>query len=774
MQMTKRLLLTIVVSLAAVLPAAAQSAGEISAAKAIARSYGYSENEINAVMNGDTKGAANGNPETEPIDEKLKTEKNNPDTLSMATPMSGRQAPESEIYGHNFFISDGLSILPSYNAPVPASYVIGAGDKVTVDVWGSASTSFSATVSKDGAITVPHVGPVTIGGKTLAQAETHLKSRMASVYSGLSSGSASLRLTIDRLRGVNVYVVGDVTTPGVYSVPSLSSVTTAIYMAGGVRATGSVRNIQIFRDGTLAGTFDLYDFMCRGKYESNLRLHDGDVISVAIHGPIVTTEGSLVRKRKFEMKEKETIADLLVYAGGFTRSALRERVHIDRNNATVGSSFDVPESNFDSFCLVDGDVISALKFRTQYNNRVVVKGGVQYDGPYAISDSISNVSELIRTAGGIREGVYMDRAIIKRTDENFQPQIIAFNVADVVAGRSNVDLFREDTICFYTIKELNSDMTVDIFGEVNTPGTFQYSEGMTIADLVILAEGYAVGADKSKVEVACRGKNTMGEVKTFNLESDPSKANYVLQPFDIVFIRKYPYYREQQTITVNGEVCYPGTYVVDKNQVRLSDVITRAGGVTNEAFVEGARLIRQMTEAEKERLETVQTYSKHIESDKDTTIFTIKDSLSTYVVAISLQDALKHPGSDADVILTTGDVIEVPMLNNTVKVSGGVYFPNTVTYKSGYGLKNYINEAGGFVKGARRGSVFAVYMNGSSASRGSSKFRIEPGMEIVVPQKDESGGRSMTAQEIASVASVSTTMAYMVVAIVNTMMNMKK
>ena len=789
----KKLIIAICFLAAASMPLLAQTETEIQAAKAVARSYGYSNDEINQVMNrvNGTAGTAgqqvNGQVNTYPSVQYLPGQTPygtvaNPPTSNVAVPVGdmtspnttvmpiqGRKAPSSIIYGHDFFISDGLALIPSVNAPVPASYLLGPGDEVVIDIWGNSNANYTRTIGNDGAITIQGIGPLYLGGMTLAEAEKHLKSKLSTLYSSLRSSGTYLRISIGKIRGVTVYVLGEVYTPGVYTLPSLSSIATAIYMAGGIMQFGSVRNINLYRQSELKGTFDLYDYIFKGKYDTNLRLQDGDIISVGQTGNLAAVGGALNRfELKYEMKEGETVQDLINYAGGFAVNAHRDQVHIDRLGTSIGESFDVAKDDFGTFRICAGDSLFVSSTAVKYGNRVHITGSVLHPGPYAISDNMRTLSQLIKAAGGVQEGTYNARGYICRRDTDMKPANVSFSLESVLAGHEDIDLVRDDSVRIFSVLELQDSVVVSVMGEVNYPGDFEYRDGITLGDVILMAGGLTDGGDLANVEVATRGREDRGEVKRFNLVNDPSANEQILHPYDMVFIRTKVNYRELQTVTVMGEVKYPGTYAIEKNSVRLSDVIARASGFTDDAYVKGAILKRLMTDEEIAKQEVALNITQNQTANPtDTTILDVKKIGDTFTIGIDLNEAVRNPGSYADIILRSGDIIDVPQMNNTVKISGGVYFPNTVAYNPSYSWRDYVDRAGGFVKGARKSKTYAIYMDGSAAVRGSNKFKMEPGMEIVVPQVSETEGKKLSLAEIASLTSSVSSIAYMAAILIN-------
>ena len=649
----------------------AQSVQEIEAAKAMARQYGYSESEIKSIMNAQSKNETSALYNENIIRQAEYSEGGRGDKKDMTIQVQKLPAPvKSDIYGHDIFFSSGLGFIPSYNIPTPENYIIGPGDQVHIDIWGNAFHSYDLIVSPEGSIVIPNMGPVSIAGSNLKDAETILKRKLSTSYSGMGS-STFMSLSIGKIRSLTVNVVGDARIPGSYAVPSLSTICSAIYMANGVTEIGSVRNIRLFRQNKLVAVFDLYDFIMNGVFDRNVRLEDNDVIAVSSYQNIVEIEGKVKRPMKYEMIEGETLSDLIKYAGGLNEDASSGSVHIDRQSEAKVESFDVSLSEAASFVIKGGDHIYVNQLQRQYQNRVKIAGNVFYPGTYSISNNISNVKSLIESAGGVMDGTYMERAYVVRAGEDMQPVSISFSPEKVMAGLQDINLVRGDSVRVFSIMELSDSSMVEVFGEVNDPGKFLYRKGLTIGDVILTAGGLTDGATLSNIDVARRNKNNnskfvsdrISEVFNLDAENDTSVLSFPLDPYDMVFIRKSPNYREQQTITVRGEVSYPGTYVIEKNTVRLSDVVKRAYNVTSDAYIKGAKLVRVLTQEEYNRLLIALQVAKN--KTQDSTSIDILSVGDRFDIGIDLEKALNNPGSYSDVVLRTGDILEIPKMNNT-------------------------------------------------------------------------------------------------------------
>ncbi len=849
-----RFVSTVLLAAGLSLCAMAQSASEIAAAKSMAHAYGYSDSEINAVLDHNIQsGGTSAAPApaaaavTAPVTEVTVIE-------AAEEPVTVNQG---DIYGHSYLTSSGLSIIPSYNAPAPASYVLGPGDELIIDVWGATVSHVAATIGNDGGISVADLGPVYLSGMTVNKAEMFLKGQLARIYSGLvdENPDTFMRLSIGKIKGVSVNVSGEVATPGLYSIPSLVTIPSVIYMAGGVRDRGSVRNMTLYRHGRKVASFDLYDFLFKGRFNENLRIQDGDVVNVAAYSSVVSITGAVARPMRYEIVEGETVADLIAFADGFTTDAQRTSVNVYRREVSGNTSIDVPESGFKTFRLQDGDRVSVRSYIALDRNTISISGPVKYPGAYALGEGVDDLASLIRVAGGLVEGAYTGKGQISRKDVNRQPEFFTFDLAKVLDGSKKIPLQREDVVTLfshddisdkrfvsvdgavaapgvysftdsltlqrlinnagglapdaylatgqiiregndshpvivpfdvekvmngtlslnvlagdavrvYSIRELRKNTSVTVKGEVNAPGEFTYRDGMTLEELVALAQGNTHGVDLSNVEISRRGGRERGFESTLNIENDADLWKTELKAFDVVTFRRLTYFRNQITITVNGEANSPGPYAFNKSEVRLSDVVDRIGGFTDVAYLHGASLTRVLTQEEVERQRLAVMIANQNLGSKDT--IGTEQLAESYRIGIDLEKAIANRGSVADVILRDGDIVDIPIMNNTVKISGGVFYPNTLAFDESLGWRDYVRQAGGFTKLARRSKTYAVYMNGNVSV--GNNIKVEPGMELIVPERKESEMRGMSPVEIASIATSTTSLASMVLSLIKLFM----
>ena len=521
----------------------------------------------------------------------------------------------NEIFGHSVFKSSAPNFLPSYNIPTPENYRLSAGDEVIIDVWGAVVTNIRATLSPEGSIAIPNLGPVYLNGQTVAQAEKSVKSYLSKIYSGIESDMPDtfVKLSLGKMRSVTVNVIGEVAVPGLYTMPALTTVSSAIYMAGGLTPIGTVRDIKIFRNGRQIATFDLYKYMFSGSTEGDIRLEDNDLISVSSYGKVVWAAGAVKRPMRYEIIENENIENLLQYSGGFAGNAYPNEVYVERVKYQDGGTgatsmmYTVSNDRFDSFALEDGDSLSVRETDLRFANRVNIDGAVWRPGDYSLQENMKTLDELIAAAGGLKEEAYLQRGYIVRYDSARSRAQLSFSLQNVILGGDKIMLQPDDSVRIFFKDSLVQKRTVTVDGEVNKPGEFEYRYGMTLGDAVLMAGGLTDAATLERVEVARRIaggkenmdlKDTIAIILHYNLLSKPEDAETVLSPFDMVYIRRSAVYKPQQVITIEGQVNYPGSYAMERNVVRLSDVVSKANGFNMDAYPQGATLTRVLTQEE--------------------------------------------------------------------------------------------------------------------------------------------------------------------------------
>lgn len=685
----------------------------------------------------------------------------------------------SSIYGHDIFGGRGQTFAPNVNLATPPNYRLGPGDEVIIDIWGASQTTVREVISPDGNIMVSDLGPVYLNGKTVREADSYVKKVFSRIYSGLDGddSSSSIKLTLGQNRSIQVNVMGEVSVPGTYPMSSFSTLFNALYMAGGVSDIGSLRDIRIYRGGREVAVVDLYDYIMRGSMSDDIRLEDNDAIVVSPQSVLVNIEGRVRRPMYYEMKDGETLSTLLEYAGGLSSDAYRKDIRVTRMGDYQRDIFTVAESGFGSFLLSDGDYIYVDSIRATYSNLAEIRGAVNRAGRFQIGESIRTVRDLIEVAGGLKEDAFPSRALLSRTNPDKTLTNLSIDIKGLMDGSVPDELLRNDDVLFIpSILDIGEVKTFGIYGEVLFSGVYRYADNTSIEDLILQAGGLKENASLSKVDVVRRNRNKEAMVKTdsltttysFSIDEDLSIRDdgFRLMPYDEVYVRQSPGYATNRHVIVVGEVTFPGYYSLETNTERLSDIISKVGDFSSEAYLEGARLERSMTVDEKKRMRDIAETLASNDSIALVSTLNKLATLTTYDVGIDLKDAMKNPGGASDIVLRDGDRIIIPVFNNTVKIDGEVMFSNTTPYVKGKNFKYYIDRAGGYSQKAKRNKVYVVYMNGSvaKAKRSSSKL-VQPGCEIIVPARKEHEG--MKASEILSLGSTSASLATVVLALMN-------
>lgn len=690
------------------------------------------------------------------------------------------EAPGSNIFGHSLFSNRNLSFEPSANLATPVNYRLGPGDEVIIDIWGASENTIRQTISPEGTILVRGLGPVHLSGMTVKEANSFLQREFSKIYSGISGTepNSEIKLTLGDIRTIQINIMGEVSVPGTYTLSAFSTVFHALYRAGGVNRIGSLRSIKVVRDGKTFADLDVYDFIMKGKMKDDIRLQEGDVIIVDPYQSLVEIVGKVKRPMFYEMKPTETVATILNYAGGFTGDAYKKAIRLVRKSGREYQVFNVDEMDYSVFRLDDGDMITIDAVLDRFENRVEVRGAVYRAGLYQLDGTVNTVKQLIKKAEGLRGDAFLNRVIIDREHEDLSHEIIAIDLGGLLNGTiADIPLQKNDILYIPSITDLKEEETVAIYGEVANPGTFLFSKNMTIEDLLVQAGGLLEEAATTRVEVTRRIKDpkstsfssVLGKTFTFDIKDGfivgGNAENFYLEPFDAVYIRRSPAYRRQQNVVVAGEVLFSGSYSLLKKNERLSDLVSKAGGVTPDAYVKGARLIRKLSDEERRRQNDAIRMAQNGEGKDSISIQKLNLS-ETYTVGIDLEKALANPKSDFDLVLREGDVLYIPEYVNTVKISGSVMYPNTVVYQKGKNLKFYINQAGGYGNMAKKKKVYVVYMNGTvSRLKARNASAIEPGCEIIVPSKAEK--KHMAMAEILGISSTTATIAAMVATMAN-------
>lgn len=651
--------------------------------------------------------------------------------------------PEDMVFGRNIFTNRMLSFEPDVNVATPQNYRLGPGDEIIVDIWGASENTIRQEISPDGCINITGLGVVSLNGMNIAEAKEYLKSELGKIYANEDN---QIQVTLGKTRSIKVNVMGEVSVPGTYTVSAFASVFHALYSAGGITELGSLRNIRVVRGGNTVANVDVYEYILQGKTDENVSLQEGDVIIVPTYEAIVKVEGKVKRPMKYEMKNDETISTLLKYAGFFAANAYKNSVRVVRQEGRQFSVATVERNDFATFKVMDGDVVSADSIINRFANKLEVVGAVYRPGIYEFCDKINTVKELIEQADGLLGDAFTNRAVVYRQRENLTREVVQVDVKGIMEGTAaDVELKNNDLLFVPSIHDIKYAGDVYISGEVVNPGTYPYADNMTLEDFVITAGGLKEEASLVRVDVSRRIKDNKGTESTENVSKNftfglkdgfivDGEPGFVLEPYDQVFVRKSPGYSVQKNVTVDGEVLFEGEYSLNFKNERLSSLIQRAGGITAFGYAKGAKLTRVANDDERKRMgDVLRLMRRELGAGLTDSLKLELDSVFT--VGIDLEKALEKPGSDADIVLREGDVISVPEMTSTVKINGAVMMPNTVTYIDGKNVGYYLNQAGGYSQNARKNKKFIIYMNGQVEKVKSRSTKVEPGCEIVVPNK---------------------------------------
>lgn len=727
------------------------------------------------------------------------------DSLRRSDPYYDLTPFQKKIFGYKLFHNKELDFSPSLNLPTPQSYVIGAGDQLLLDVYGASQQSFDLNVNPEGRVFLPSIGPIQVGGSTIEAATARIRTSLGRIYSGLNGSNPNtfIQLRLGNIRSIKVSMVGELTKPGTYTLPSFATVFNGLYAAGGPNENGAFRNIQVYRDSRLVATVDIYEFLSKGEQSSNITLQDNDVVIVPPVQSRVEVIGPVRREGLFEVKPEEHLTDLYIYTGGFGSLAYKDRVTIRRIEDNQRKVIDVSSDQFNSFPLKDGDEILIGEALDRFVNRVQISGSVNRPGEYSFEDGKLTVKGLVEKAQGLKPEAFTNRSTLYRTSTDLTLAAESLDLAGILNGsKPDVTLQNEDLLYIPSRYDIQEEYYVKISGEINFPGTYPFATNMTVGDLILRSGGLLQSASNASIEIARRVRDPssgkIAEISTLsidpNLELTTEESNMPLQPFDHVFIRRSPGFEREQLITLQGEVVHPGEFAISGADERISDVIKRAGGLTQFAYPKGASLIRRtvyfkglteeemkegtlrnlkdnldpernrnINEAEELLYERIDTKLSQKEQERllkereqerlklfdssnlkdtisiDSTINKVRISEQD-LVGIDLEKIMQNPGSDEDLFLMEGDIIRVPKELQTVRMVGEVLLPTTSRFNKKNSLKNYISKAGGFTEEARKSKTFVIYANGD-AKRTHNLLGIniypelEPGAEIVVPKK---------------------------------------
>lgn len=672
-------------------------------------------------------------------------------------------------FGHELFTNKNISFEPSLKIATPLNYILGPDDELLIDIYGYSEETYKLKVSSEGTVRLPVAGPVAVAGLTFEQAKTKIKGKLAQVYGKILTGETGVNISLGSIKSIKVIILGEVVKPGTYTLSSLATVFNALYACGGPNNNGSFRNIKIIRGNKTIAVLDVYDFLIKGELNGNVRLQDNDIIQVPAYQSRVEVKGEIKRWAYYEIKPDDKLSDLLVFTGGFSKNAYTQRIKVIRNDGAQRGVADVEQQMFKTFKPQNGDVYIVGKLLDRFENRVTISGAVFRPGMFAITPGLT-LKQLIQKADWVKEDAFLTRAIIYRLKPDNSKEMLSVNLLDLFSGKTeDIVLKREDKVIIASALEMRDKPVVTIGGMVQKYGEYDFAENMTVEDLIIAAGGFKEGASIKRIEIARRLYDSdklskdaeAAKVAEFDVNEDLSFTgkDFKLQPFDIVNVYQKPGFVLQETITLEGEVMYPGIYTIAKRSEKISDVIKRSGGLTSQSFPEGAILLRKKQQTLSEEVMAKNKLRALKKVSKDTTnvqtLVSEEEEKMYDIVGLDLKKAISKPGSKFDLLLRNGDVLRVPIEKQTVSVSGEVLYPVRIIYENNKSLKNYVNGAGGFTSKALKRGTYVVYANGKArATKNYVLFKsypkIKPGAEIIVPAKED--GKKLSAGEIAALA----------------------
>lgn len=693
---------------------------------------------------------------------------------------------QRQVFGRNIFSSTNLTFQASGNMATPQNYILGPGDQVVINVWGASQQSVNETISADGYIVVPNVGQIKLAGMSVSQAKATIRNRLGARYAG-----SSIDMSVPDTRTIQVQVMGEVKRPGTYSLSGLSSAFNALYTAGGISNIGTLRDIKVYRNGHQIADIDVYDYLLNGNARGDVRLQDNDVIVVGAYDCLVQVSGNVKRPMWYEMKRSETVGDLIKYCGGFNGDAYTKSLRLLRKSGTEYSIHTIDEFQMNAFKVADEDRVEIDSIRARFSNIIEVRGAAKHPGKFQLGGSILTVKDLMIAADGLSEDAYTERAIIHRQKDDLSLEMVSVDITGIINGTaSDVPLKNNDVLFIPNKTDMLGERELQISGEVVYPGKYPFSDNTTIRDLIIEAGGLNESASLAKIDVfrrildpkATKNEKFKSETFTFSLDESfniISDTTFILKPYDHVVVRKSPGYTAHQFVYSRGEFNFPGQYAMNTKEYRLSDLVKASGGLTSSANIKSARLTRQMnyTEVEQRNRENLEAQIEILtDGMKEGNEFnaTLADSIlvlkkqraTNYTVAIDLEKAMKYPGSEYDIILREYDFLDVMEHNNVITVSGEVMQPTGMSYEKGKNLYYYINNAGGFTDNAKRSRIYGISQSGAVTKlHANSVHDIQPGMNIVVPQK--SSKKKMSTTEKIGIFSGIASLAAVIVAVLN-------
>ncbi|MEN9685665.1 MAG: hypothetical protein RLZZ28_1451 [Bacteroidota bacterium] len=639
----------------------------------------------------------------------------------------------SPYYGFDFFSAPNISFEPNFSTSPPKTYILGPGDAITVTVTGVNEASISDKISRDGNFQMPYIGIVNLSGLTIDQAIQKLRSKMKTAYPALSTGKTSLFLTVDNVKSINISIIGEAELPGKYTVSALADFFNVLYLSGGPSENGSLRKIELIRNNKVIDTVDFYEFLQKGILHKDLKMENQDVIRFPVYTKRVALTGAVKRPSIYELLEKETIADLIRYSGGFGDNAYKASLKIVQMGDREKKIRDIGTADYNYIIPHNADSVNIESILSRFENRVILTGAVQRPGNYELTNGLT-LSQLIKKADGLREDAFVNRGYIKRTKiEGAEKQFLAFDVKKITTGaEQDIVLVKEDSIYIIAKDSLQDIPTIRVGGNVREPGVFQFRKGLSLEDAIMLAGGFTNEAATHKVEISRLDRNkadTLSNklVDLFTVNVDSSLQNpalkTVLEPMDYIFVPRLLNYRNLGGVRLRGEVLYTGDYALERRDESIQELIARAGGPTPYASLSNAQVYR--------------------------------NNLRVASTILSEEGKQQYR-----FLLLPGDSIFIPRNEPFVEVKGEVYNPQILRFKSNRFL-SYISESGGITDKGNRKKAYVQYSNGVTRTIHHFLFfknypKVHPGSKIIVPEKTPGERKGLSIVELSALTGILT------------------
>jgi len=635
-------------------------------------------------------------------------------------------------FGSAFFAQPSSTFEPNLRIATPRNYILGPEDEIVVDIYGNAVDNFKMKISPEGTVKMLNLAPVYVNGLTIEQANERIVNRLRQAYSALNrpgSGTYS-SITLGNVRSVRVMITGEATRPGTYTVSSLATAFNALSLSGGPNKNGSYRNIEVIRNNKILKKIDLYRFLVDADLKDNIALQDQDIILIRPFESRIELTGQVKRPGIFEAKSGESISSLIRYAGGFTPEAYTQTLTYQRNTGTNYVIGSVDSAQIETFTPKNGDIFNVKRILDIVSNQVEIKGAVTLPGIYALEERCNSVLKLIQMSQGLSPRAFLNRALLERSSGDTQTGIVAFDLRKLISGEiADIALLPGDILTIKSVEDLKEFTFLSISGSVINPGNYFYYKDISIADLIFQAGGYTEGGVPYRIEVSRRLKNDTLDVPSSqnvriytidvadNLILNPDDQKFKLEPSDMVIVRESPRYEAQKTVTIIGEVKFPGNYTIISNFERIADLFAKTGGVKPEAYLPGARFYRNRE-----------------------------------LLAVDIETILKKPSLPSNLLLLDGDTLLIPRRSETVRIQGGVHNPSVMNYDPKYEYEDYISQAGGYTEQGWKKRVYVSHPNGRTyRTKNFLFFRsypvIAPGSVVTIPIKAEQPDRERTPGE---------------------------